>query len=107
MVATLPPDIPEPGLSWIEVGQWRNWSYEPLLENTININFHLARKYVRIFFSGQSLSQGAKLEVNSELRGIDNVQGQIYENFFLLQMEGTVLGERFKADAPTAPDSLF
>ena len=82
MVATLPPDIPEPGLSWIEVGQWRNWSYEPLLENTININFHLARKYVRIFFSGQSLSQGAKLEVNSELRGTDNVQGQIYENFF-------------------------
>ena len=82
MVATLPPDIPEPGLSWIEVGQWRNWSYEPLLENTININFHLARKYVRIFFSGQSLSQGAKLEVNSELQGTDNVQGQIYENFF-------------------------
>ena len=82
MVATLLPDIPEPGLSWIEVGQWRNWSYEPLLENTINSNFHLARKYVRIFFSGQSLSQGAKLEVNSELRGIDNVQGQIYENFF-------------------------
>ena len=82
MVATLPPDIPEPGLSWIEVGQWRNWSYESQLENTININFHLARKYVRIFFSGQSLSQGAKLEVNSELQGTDNVQGQIYENFF-------------------------
>lgn len=58
-------------------------------------------------FSGQSLFQGEKLEVNSELRGTDNVQGQIYENFFLLQMEGTVLGERFKADAPTAPDSLF
>ena len=107
MVATLPPDIPEPGLSWIEVGQWRNWSYETLLENTISINFHLARKYVRIFFSGQSLSQGAKPEVNSELRGTDNVQGQIYENFFLLQMEGNVLGERFKTDAPTAPDSLF
>ena len=67
----------------------------------------MARKYVRIFFSGQSLSQGAKLEVNSELRGTDNVQGQIYENLFSLQMEGTVLGERFKADAPTAPDSLF
>lgn len=82
MVATLPPDIPEPGLSWIEVGQWRNWSYESQLENTININFHLARKYVGIFFSGQSLSQGAKLEVNSELQGTDNVQGQIYENFF-------------------------
>ena len=30
-----------------------------------------------------------------------------FTRIFLLQMEGTVLGERFKADAPTAPDSLF
>ena len=34
------------------------------------------------FFSEQSLSQGVKLEVSSELQGTDNVQGQIYENFF-------------------------
>ena len=34
------------------------------------------------FFSGQSLFREVKLEVNSELRGTDNVQRQIYENFF-------------------------
>ena len=42
----------------------------------INNSLHLARKYVRIFVRGHYLFRVA-LEENCELRGTDNVQGQI------------------------------
>ena len=49
----------------------------------INNSRHLARKYARIFVRGHYLFREAnsfprtKLEENCELRGTDNVQGQI------------------------------
>ena len=49
---------------------------------------HLARKYARIFVRGYYLFREAhsfpiaKLEENCELRGTDNVQGQISEHIF-------------------------
>ena len=51
----------------------------------INNSRHLARKYARIFVRGHYLFRKAnsfpraKLEENCELRGTDNVQGQISE----------------------------
>ena len=54
----------------------------------INNSHHLARKYARIFVSGHYLFREAnsfpraKLEENCELRGTDNVQGQISEHIF-------------------------
>ena len=54
----------------------------------INNSHHLARKYARIFVRGHNLFreensfQRAKLEENCELRGTDNVQGQISEHIF-------------------------
>ena len=51
----------------------------------INNSGHLARKYARIFVRGHYLFREAnsfpraKLEENCELRGTDNVQGQISE----------------------------
>ena len=54
----------------------------------INNSRHLARKYARIFVRGHYLFQEAnsfpraKLEENCELRGTDNVQGQISEHIF-------------------------
>ena len=54
----------------------------------INSSHHLARKYARIFVRGHNLFreensfQRAKLEENCELRGTDNVQGQISEHIF-------------------------
>ena len=54
----------------------------------INNSLHLARKYARIFVSGHYLFREpnsfprAKLEENCELRGTDNVQGQISEHIF-------------------------
>ena len=54
----------------------------------INNSLHLARKYVRIFVRGHYLFREAssfpraKLEENCELRGTDNVQGQISEHIF-------------------------
>ena len=54
----------------------------------INNSLHLARKYARIFVRGHYLSREAntftraKLEENCELRGKDNVQGQISEHIF-------------------------
>ena len=56
----------------------------------INNSRHLARKYARIFVRGQYLFREAnsfpraKLEENCELRGTDNVQGQISEHIFAL-----------------------
>ena len=53
-----------------------------------NNSLHLARKYVRIFVRGHYLFREAncfpraKLEENCELRGTDNVQGQISEHIF-------------------------
>ena len=55
----------------------------------INNSRHLARKYARIFVRGHYLFQKAnsfpraKLEENCELRGTDNVQGQISEHIFV------------------------
>ena len=52
----------------------------------INNRRHLARKYARIFVRGHYLFREAnsfpraKLEENCELRGTDNVQGQIFEH---------------------------
>ena len=54
----------------------------------INNSLHMARKYARIFVRGHYLFREAnsfptaKLEENRELRGTDNVQGQISEHIF-------------------------
>ena len=54
----------------------------------INSSLHLARKYARIFVRGHYLFREAnsfpraKLEENCELRGTDNVQGQISVHIF-------------------------
>ena len=54
----------------------------------INNSRHLARKYARIFVRGHYLFREAnsfpraKLEENCELRGTDNVQGQISKHIF-------------------------
>ena len=54
----------------------------------INNSLHLARKYARIFVRGHYLFREgnsfprAKLEESCELRGTDNVQGQISEHIF-------------------------
>ena len=61
----------------------------------INNSCHLARKYARIFVRGHDLFREAnsfprgKLEENCELRGTDNVQGQISEHIST-QMEAIV-----------------
>ena len=57
-------------------------------EHYINNSLHLARKYAQIFVRGHYLFREAnsfpraKLEENCELRGADNVQGQISEHIF-------------------------
>ena len=54
----------------------------------INNSRHLVRKYARIFVRGHYLFREAnsfpraKLKENCELRGADNVQGQISEHIF-------------------------
>ena len=49
----------------------------------INNSAHLARKYARIFVPGHYLfPEASKLEENCELRGTDNVLGQISELMF-------------------------
>ena len=54
----------------------------------INNSRHLVRKYARIFVRGHYLFREAnsflraKFEENCELRGTDNVQGQISEHVF-------------------------
>ena len=54
----------------------------------INNSLHLARKYARIFVRGHYLFREensfprAKLEETYELRGTDNVQGQMSEHIF-------------------------
>ena len=56
--------------------------------NYINNSLHLVQKYARIFVREHYLFQEAnsflraKLEENCELRGKDNVQGQISEHIF-------------------------
>ena len=56
----------------------------------IHNNPHLARKYARIFARGHYLFREAnsflraKLKENCELRGTDNVQGQMSEHLFAL-----------------------
>ena len=58
----------------------------------INNSLHLARKYTRIFVRGHYLFREAnsfpraKLEENCELRGTDNVQGQISEHIFAAKL---------------------
>ena len=58
----------------------------------INNSLHLARKYARIFVRGHYLFREAnsfpraKLEENCELRGTDNVQGQISEPIFAAKL---------------------
>ena len=58
----------------------------------INNSLHLARKYARIFVRGQYLFREAnsfpraKLEENCELRGTDNVQGQISAHIFAAKL---------------------
>ena len=59
-----------------------------LAREYINNIRHLARKYARIFVRGHCLFReansfpSAMLEENCELRGTDNVQGQISEHIF-------------------------
>ena len=51
----------------------------------VNNSLHLARKYARIFVRGHYLFQEAnsfRRLPNCELRGTDNVQGQISEHIF-------------------------
>ena len=68
-------------LSWVNY----EWVY-------INNSLHLARKYAQIFVRGHYLSRKAnsfpraKLEENCELRGTDNVQGQISEHIFAAKL---------------------
>ena len=58
----------------------------------INNSLHLARKYTQIFVRGHYLFREAnsfpraKLEENCELRGTDNVQGQIFEHIFAAKL---------------------
>ena len=53
-------------------------------QSLINNSLHLAREYARIFVRGHYLFQEANSfqrgEENCELRGTDNVQGQIYKH---------------------------
>ena len=64
--------------------------YSPRLRlgEYINNSLHLARKYARIFVRGHYLFREAnsfpraQLEEKCELRGTDNVQGQISEHIF-------------------------
>ena len=58
------------------------------MDQYINNTLHLARKYARIFvrehylFREANSFPRAKLEENCELRGTDNVQGQISVHIF-------------------------
>ena len=58
----------------------------------INNSLHLARKYAPIFVRGHCLFRDAnsfpraKLEGNCELRGTDNLQGQISEHIFAAKL---------------------
>ena len=58
----------------------------------INNRLHLARTYARIFVGGHYLFRKAnsfpraKLEENCELRGTDNVQGQMSEHIFAAKL---------------------
>ena len=81
--------------------------------SAINNSLHLARKYARIFVGGHYLFREtnsfprAKLEENCEIRGTDNVQGQISVHIFeakwmllcLLSfkyfLQGRILGDFF------------
>ena len=62
------------------------------INSYINNSLHLARKYARIFVRGHYLFREAnsfpraKLEENCELRGTDNVQGQISEHIFAAKL---------------------
>ena len=64
---------------------WK-WKIRTAGTGHINNSRHLARKYARIFLHGHYLFREpnsflrAKLEENCELRGTDNVQGQISEH---------------------------
>ena len=63
-----------------------------IIVKDINSSLHLARKYPRIFVRGHYLFREAnsfpraKLEENCELRGTDNVQGQISEHIFAAKL---------------------
>ena len=83
----------KPGTHWQEVSALT--TAPSLLPKTtsrkkqnINNSRHLARKYARIFVLGHYLFREAnsfpraKLEENCELRGTDNVQGQISVHIF-------------------------
>ena len=72
--------------------------FRHILNNSLRL--HLARKYAQIFVRGHYLFREAnsfpraKLEENCELRGADNVQGQIsdrHEHIFKSQMEAIVV----------------
>ena len=69
------------GNIWLNMA--KTWLY-----GYINNSRHLAQKYARIFVRGHYLFREAnsfpraKLEENCELRGTDNVQGQISEHIF-------------------------
>ena len=66
---------------------YNNMAMERIENNYINNSCHLARKYAQIFvrrhpFREVNSFPRAKLKENCELRGTDNVQGQICEHIF-------------------------
>ena len=67
---------------------WYNIVMQSSLVVYINNSRHLARKHAQVFVRGHYLFREAnsfpraKLEENCELRGTDNVQGQISEHIF-------------------------
>ena len=74
-------------LAFLKTGEY--FTIRPVArKGYINNSRHLARKYARIFVRGHHLFREAnsfpraKLEENCELRGTDNVQGQISEHIF-------------------------
>ena len=75
-------EMREKGLSSVSL------SYLKKSKSQINNSLHLARKYAGIFVRGHYLFREAnsfpraKLEENCELRGTDNVQGQISVHIF-------------------------
>ena len=67
---------------------WYNIVMQSSLVVYINNSRHLARKHAQVFVRGHYLFREAnsfpraKLEENCELRGTDNVQGQISKHIF-------------------------
>ena len=64
----------------------------------INNSPHLPRKYTcgHYLFREANSFPGTKLEENGELRGTDNIQGQISEHIFEVKWKSLCLIHRFR-----------